>query len=408
MRRAACLALHAALIASPAAAFDPTRAAGYPSPDLYRPTMDQLDVVGSGGARVIANRSAPSWSTSGVLTVQNRSVTADDIAAPTVPPGWFNEDGVRSVMVLDDGAAAINTSAFAFYVRNRSPSTGQARNATGLFGLTTCEVDGCASWGINPALIDAARNGAAGTGRNRRLIGAEFDISVTNPDTIVQGIGLMGSSSAKPKGADGFSCSDLGGLARWTHCFVSGNGFVDTALYVGTRLKIDPGARPALNPGTPSQTVTFGYIDPQGRGGGIDLLASLGGFSILPAGGRGTGLNVVTSPARDGGTVALAPGGDGANKNLRIHASGAGRVLLDSPVQSSQPLTVDALVTGNRGFQAASTPFANVGAFPQIAGTMLYCADCREPGQAAGAGTGTLIVYNGSAWRAVGGGPARN
>lgn len=41
-------------------------------------------------------------------------------------------------------------------------------------------------------------------------------------------------------------------------------------------------------------------------------------------------------------------------------------------------------------------------------GSTAYCSDCREPGQARGAGTGILVFKNASGWRSTAGGPVLN
>ncbi|MGH1573411.1 hypothetical protein ACRAWG_25490 [Methylobacterium sp. P31] len=102
----------------------------------------------------------------------------------------------------------------------------------------------------------------------------------------------------------------------------------------------------------------------------------------------------VLSGAIAGQPVQLAAIGTDANVDVQIAPKGAGRVFISS-----------AVVTGH--FQM---PLHNASQLPPNApiGSAAYCSDCREPGQAHGAGTGMLVFKNASGWRSAAGGAILN
>jgi hypothetical protein len=269
----------------------------------------------------------PLVSTAGV-TVQNTSRSGTSIYQSQVPDGYFSVDGYRASLVISSDSVATNVDGFGYYMSNRSVSTGSRGNAVGLFGTTTCEVDGCASWGLNPTLLDGAVGGFTGTGMRRRLIGAEIDISATQTGTTVQGISLLGSSTVQPLGADGISCGSLGGPAKWTHCFVSNDGVTGVGVHLGSLF-------PSGTSNSPSQPIELVEYGLEGVGQQLQLQASSGALNVSSA--RHANYLALT-PAATGNAVALSAQGTDKNVPLSLLARGTAPVQVLSPLLVSGPM----------------------------------------------------------------------
>jgi hypothetical protein len=271
----------------------------------------------------IGSLSAPPTASFANGVVQNSSVAATDIYGPLVPPGWFTIDGHRSTVVSPSASTAQNVDAYGFYVRNQTVSTGFTGNAVGLFGTATCEVDGCSSWGLNPTLIDTnAAGGPPGTGLNRTLIGGEFDFSVYNTDTTIDAIGLRGSSIVQPKGANGFSCGDLGspGVVYWINCFVVPDNTTRTGAIFGSTS--------AAGANVASVPVKFGVYDSAATGHYLQIsgipFGTNSAFQIMDN-IRANGLVLTT--AQTGNSPAIFPQGTDTNINLTLSGKGSGGVI---------------------------------------------------------------------------------
>ena len=286
----------------------------------------------SGSTMLLGQATPPMASTAG-LTVQNTDVTEEMIYGALTPPGWFTADGMRVSLVAPTGATAQGTDAFGFYVRNQTVSSGLGGNGVGLFGTITCEVNNCASWGINPTLIDGPVNGVLGNGTGRKLIGAEFDISATQTGTAIQGISLLGSSTLQPLGADGFSCGPLGGPALWKHCFVEPDGVGTGGIYLGSI-----GA--TATPNSPSVAIDLTSYGPTGAPGLVRLQASQGALGVSNP-NLANGLGFV--PAVAGSAVLIGTNGTDTAVPLNVITKGGAPVTVAAPVTVSGALTV----TGN-------------------------------------------------------------
>lgn len=348
----------------------------------------------TGNASMLSGQTGPSNADGAGFTYQNTATTAAQIYGPGVPPGWYYRDGIRSSVVALPGNQAVNTNAFGYYVANRQASGGVGQNAVGLWGVTSCQVDNSACWGLNPALIDAVANGAVTSGLGRKLIGAEFDFSATSPNTIIQGVSLLGSSQVQPAGADGYSCGSLGGPAKWTHCFVVPDGVANSGLYLGSRAGPTSGIRPSL-------PVQFAYYNADNSGHLINLFASQDFLAIQRDDG-GTGLVFGTS-SNAAAAAYIAPLSANANVDLELRPTGTGQVVARSNITSTGAIKA---TTG--AFPGA----ANLSALPAPtsvpAGTMMYCYNCLKPGQVSGNGTGMPLFSDGGSWYSTAGTLAAN
>jgi hypothetical protein len=281
-------------------------------------------------------------STYGSLTV-NKGTNAAAVYSPQVPGGWFTVDGIRSAVLAPSGSTAINTNGFGFYVKNQATASGLGGNAVGLYGTTTCEVNGCGSWGINPTVIDSTTaSGGAGVGTGRKLIGGEFDISVTQSGTTVQGVSLLGSSIVQPGGgANGFSCGALGGPARWTQCFIVPDGVATGGMYLGA-----VGASGTVN--SPSVPLTFTSYNGSGVGVQTQLQGYLGGFNVTnPA----LANSFYISPASTGNAPSISGIGTDAVVAFNIGPNkGNGATNIVNPLTTSTYASIGGFLNVNGPF----------------------------------------------------------
>lgn len=329
------------------------------------------------------------------LTVQNTPVTAAAILAPQQPPGWFTVDGIRSVIVVPSNAKATTTSAFGFYVRNEAPE--RATGATGLYGTTVCVVDDSACWGLNPTVIDAPTNGTITNGRGRKLIGAEFDISVTSPNTVVSGVNVTGSSIAQPAGADAFQVGDLWasnpGVNKWTHGLTIGAATSQIGVLHGAQ---------ALGGALIGSIPDFwDYRDAAGVVHSVVVQGTgLGGLNV-----SGTALpnGLTLSPGARGAPAMLSAFGGDANVDLGLKGQGAGAVVTTSRLAANGGLyatgsVVFAVPVQKRVYQTANLPPCNAA----LMGGDAFVSDAASPvsGEAlAGGGTTFRPVYcRGDGW----------
>lgn len=288
----------------------------------------------------IGSLSSPPTGSAAVFTLQNSSVAATDIYNPQVPAGWFTVDGYRSTVFVPSGATAQNTEAYGFYVRNQAVSSGLGGNAVGMFGVATCEVNGCSSWGLNPALNDSPNNSAITT-VNRKLIGAEFDISAHGTGTSVQGISLMGSSIAQPAGADGFTCGSLSttvGVAKWVNCLVIGDNVATTGAIFG-------GAG-AAGANVASIPIKFGIYDSGSTGHYVQIKGiPFGTDSAVQFSDniRANGL-VFTNPAA-GSSPSIFPAGTDTNINLTLAGKGTGAIVVNTQLTANGHIVAPSLST---------------------------------------------------------------
>lgn len=266
--------------------------------------------------------------------IQNSSVAATDIYNPLVPVGWFTVDGFRSTVVSPASATAQNTDAYGFYVRNQTVSTGLGGNAVGMYGLVTCEVNGCSSWGLNPVLSDNSTTSGLTT-VNRTLIGAEFDFGVHGTGTKVQGISLNGSAIAQPSAANGFSCGNLGtpGVAYWTACFVVADNTATTGAIFG--------ATAAASANKASIPVKFGVYDSAATGHYVQIngipFGTNSAFQIMDN-IRANGLVLTT--AQTGSGPSIFPAGTDTNINLTLSGKGAGGVIAANQITAQGGINV--------------------------------------------------------------------
>lgn len=103
---------------------------------------------------------------------------------------------------------------------------------------------------------------------------------------------------------------------------------------------------------------------------------------------------IALAPSIAGQPVQVAALGSDANIDLQLAPKGTGRAIAPN-------LTATTVLTPPIYVAAALPPGAPTG-------SIAYCSDCREPGQATGAGTGILAFKNASGWRSTAGGQVLN
>lgn len=397
------LAALAGAAAGPAVAFDAAKAPRYPSLDLFRPEADRMTIHGAVRAAgdaapaltILDPLSAKPAASYGSLTVQNAATGAADILAPQQPPGWFTVDGIRSVIDVPANAKATTTSAFGYYVRNAAPE--RATGATGLYGTTVCVADDSACWGLNPTVIDAPANGTVTNGRGRKLIGAEFDISVTSPNTVVSGVNVTGSSIAQPAGADAFQVGDLWasnpGVNRWTHGLTIGAATSRIGVLHGAE-----GLSGALVGSIPD------YWDYRDAAGVVHSVVVQGtGLGGLNVGGTALPNGLTLQPGDAGAPATLVAFGRDADVDLDLRAQGAGSVVTASRLAANGGLyaagsVVFAVPVQKRVYRTGGLPACTA----SFAGADAFVTDAADPasGQPLRGGGGTFrpVYCRGDGW----------
>lgn len=291
---------------------DSAVAAAFTNPTITTPAI-------TGPVTVRLNLALPPVASGAIATISNSDATAETIFGPQVPPGFYTYDGLRVAMTVAAGSTAQNTEAVGYYVSNKAVS-GTGGNAVGVFGTTTCEVDGCASWGLNPTLIDGPQNGVTGPGANRKLIGGEFDLSATQTGTTIQGIALLGSSSVQPRAADGYSCGRLGASAKWVHCFVVPDGVASGGMYLG-----------AINatgvPNSASAPILMTSYNGTGGASQVAIANEIGALTVRNT-AQANFLQLSPTPSGNGPYISAA--GSDTDINLNLYAKGLGTIIMQS------------------------------------------------------------------------------
>lgn len=151
--------------------------------------------------------------------------------------------------------------------------------------------------------------------------------------------------------------------------------------------------------------VTGGYVTSSVSGAATQMGLELSDYGALFKNRAGTiygQINLVPnavnrpllSPSIAGQPVEIAALGADANIDINLVPKGTGRAIapaLAATVAMSPPTYI----------AVALPPDAP-------AGSIAYCSDCREPGQAHGAGTGMLVFRNATRWRSSAGGAVLN
>lgn len=346
--------------------------------------------------RVLRGMATSPSSSDGGLVYQNTDATdAATVLGPQQPPSYFTVDGIRSTVVNLPDSTAQTTSAFGFYVRNNSAT----KDATGIFGTSVCAVNGCSVWGLNPTVIDAPANGTVTSGTGRKLIGAEFDINVTSPNTTVVGISLLGSSISQPISADGFVVGDLfaatPGVRKWSHAYVVGDGTSQIGYLTGA-LSLSGSSVP----GIPN---FLNFRD--SAGAPRALVYQVSGTGALNVYGTAAPNGIAFQPSAAGGFPSLVAYGSDTNIGLFLRAQGTGQLIAQNLVSANAGLYVDtsvqfAVPARLRAYTVVTLPTCN-GA---IKDGMAVVVDASAPtyrGAVTGGGAVRTPVYcDGTAWTA--------
>jgi hypothetical protein len=135
-----------------------------------------------------------------------------------------------SVNIPATAANSGNGIGIAGYVKNAAPTGGAGTNGVAVYGEANCEATNSLVWGFNSRSID---NGFATT-----VWGGEFDINVTNVNSVPIGVNVVGGSTVEPSNSIGFWCGALGAFSsppkKWQRAFLSDDGCAFTALEIGT------------------------------------------------------------------------------------------------------------------------------------------------------------------------------
>ncbi|WP_131196998.1 hypothetical protein [Lichenihabitans psoromatis] len=291
-----------------------------------------MNPVGNGTEFEQMSSSVKPSSYRAIQLFQNSSTKPTDVYNPGVPADWFVADGISSTMLVPFGAKAINTNALSYYVRNQAVETLGAPHApssnygtaVGLFGVITCEVDGCASWAMNPTVTDVITGGTKIKTNNRKLIVMEGDINVGGSGTQVNAVNLQVlSSSSLPISADGYTASAAStrlpdgssGDGFWSHAFVSADGAAVEALHVGLRSRVV-----AVN--QPSQTIVLTYRDASATERGMELVSINDGINVTST-AQPDGLYFQAGDTH----ATLGVAGTSANSSLQLNAVGTGHIV---------------------------------------------------------------------------------
>jgi hypothetical protein len=120
----------------------------------------------------------------------NDAVSADQIlaytfcTAPCLPlpaMGGGNYEGVRGVGISTAGTTVPIVAGVSGYVMASQPFVGFGPSSVALFGTGAVNVNGGSVWGVNTNVSDRQYRVAQTSSANRRVVGAEFDVSASFP-----------------------------------------------------------------------------------------------------------------------------------------------------------------------------------------------------------------------------------
>jgi hypothetical protein len=211
----------------------------------------------------------------------NDAVTADQIlaytfcTAPCLPlpaMGGGNYEGIRGVGISTAGTTVPIVAGVSGYVMANQPFVGFGPSSVALFGTGAVNVNGGSVWGVNTNVSDRQYRAAQSSTGNRRVVGAEFDVSASYPDTNVTGILVAGNSVVQPTNSTAvavvgqdFSAPVPGSIAKWTNAYYTYPG---TAVHFGVAGPKGPGA--AIGQNSDAQDINMqAYIGTQGGIGQI-------------------------------------------------------------------------------------------------------------------------------------------
>lgn len=304
------------------------------------------------------------------LTVQNSATDVHDVYDPVVTPGWLTSDGLRVVANMPAGSTVTGVNTIGLYAINNAASGGLGQNMTLMYGLIHANANDAAVWGLNPVLSDSIGTAVtAGTGKT--LTGIELDFSVTSPNTVVQGISLIGTSVSQPAGANAVTVSSLSasalGTAYWTNAFVVDDNAALAALTIGAS-----GSQGVSVAGIP---IRFGAYDSASVGHYLDVKA-------VPTGAGTVGLSLLDNTANANGVVfrnglsgsmpAIYPQGTDTNIGLEVIPKGSGVFTVTGDLTVTGDATIPFTQSGSgataRTLDAKSKESVSVLDFGAVAG----------------------------------------
>ena len=175
--------------------------------------------------------------------------TADQILAwvfctgPCMPmpaQGGGNYDAVRGVGISNPGTTVPIVSGVSGYVLVNQSFVGSGPSSVALFGTGVVNVDSGSVWGLNTNVSDREYRAAQTGTHNRRVTGAEIDVSASFLDTNVTGILVAGNSVVQPNNSTAiavvgqdFSAPTPGSIAKWTQAFYTYDGVATHFAVIG-------------------------------------------------------------------------------------------------------------------------------------------------------------------------------
>lgn len=185
-----------------------------------------------------------------------------NFSTSTIP----NLSAIEGVTLIPSGATVPgNGVGLSGYVKNNSTAT----NGVAVYGQATCAATNALVWGANTVSLD---NGFATT-----VWGAEFDMNLTNVNSVAKGVDIVGGSTVEPAVTIGLRIGPLGTFTspkkRWARGIFIDDGSSITGLEVG-----------AANFSTTSASlpINFYYFNSTNvRTQGLNLIVDSGGNTIF-------------------------------------------------------------------------------------------------------------------------------
>ncbi|QGM46745.1 hypothetical protein [Methylocystis heyeri] len=275
-----------------------------------------------------------------MLTVQNDPAVSNTMLYnPGTPPGWFTFDLAKLTLHVPSGSLMTNADALGIFLLNDAAVVSgstcpggdvgvSCSNAVATYWMAIGDVDGSATWALNPTISDCLAGGCVITTDviGRTLVIDEADVSVHANKTTFQGYAIMGSSTQQPVGADGYTCGNLGapGIV-FSHCFVVDDATSVIGLYLGSQ---------ARTANSPSSVLDLVYYNAAGVGQAISIQSINSAINI-------TSSEYVGGEAPNGMALAVAPhqayvlATGAGDANLVLGALGAGMIIVNNSILPS-------------------------------------------------------------------------
>lgn len=235
-----------------------------------------------------------------------------------------------AINIPASATSGANGIGIAGYVKNASPTAGNATNGVAVFGQADCEATNSLIWGANTVSLD--------NGFQTTVWGAEFDINLTNVNSVAKGVDIVGGSTVEPAVTIGLRIGPLGTFSsppkRWARGIMIDDGSSITGIEVGAA---------SLNTNSASLPINFFYYDSSNvrRQGGTIISDNSGNMNfgasdstklavfqtgankqIVVGGGAGLGFYGQTPAGKQ--TVSGSKGGNAALASLMSALSSIG------------------------------------------------------------------------------------